>query len=154
MNHSTCRIVATAALALAGMSAWATGPGKGPATSTDAGHPSKSRWTAELVEERNEATKLVIHDRVHNRRYRLSDFEGAPVERVHWLSPAYLEVDFPDHVALLHVRAASHADEPTFHLVMTEFNTAGAGRIDYYSPPLVAHNHKLAVRQAKAEENP
>ncbi len=141
MMHRRYPILAAATLAFAAVDATAAGtaPNRAMTPAGDSSQAATGRWSAELVDS-GQNTALVIHDRVHGQRYRLADFEGTPVERVHWLGPAYLEVDYPDHAALLHVRAETRADEPTFHLVTTEYNVAGAGRIDYYSPPLVAFN--------------
>ncbi len=145
--HFTYRFLA-AALAFAVVDAVASGaaPERATTGTGDVRPAETGRWAAELVGS-GHGTALVIHDRVQGQRYRLADFEGTAVERVHWLGPAYLEVDYPDHAALLHVRAGSPAEAPTFHLVTTEFNVAGAGRVDYYSPPLVALNDSPRARK-------
>jgi hypothetical protein len=147
MMHLTYRFLA-AALAFAAVDAVASGaaPERTTAAAGNVRPAETGRWTAELVDS-GHSTALVIHDRVQGQRYRLADFEGTPVERVHWLGPAYLEVDYPDHAALLHIRAGSPTDTPTFHLVTTEFNVAGADRVDYYSPPLVALNDNPLTRK-------
>lgn len=140
MNHQQ-RSLATIALCVVGATAWG---GNVPSVQSHAPDRvpmtvAEGRWAAELAVSGTVAT-LVIHDRALDRRYRLTAFEGTPVEGLHWLSPGYLEVDFPGHAALLHVRTESGTTGPTFHLVRSEFNVTGAGRVDYYSPPLVAHN--------------
>lgn len=95
------------------------------------------RWAA-VVDRRGVATGLVISDQHTGRSWRLADFEAIGVVHAHWIGPNSLEVDFAEHAVVLQVRAPENGGEPTFHLVTTEFNVQGVGRVDYFSPPLAA----------------
>jgi len=112
---------------------------------------SGGRW-ASVVEEHGTDTGLRVFDLRTGTGYRLVDFEGVGVTRAHWIGPDRLEVDFSDHARILQVRIPEGDTLPTFQLVTSRFDVPGAGRVDYYSPPLLAWNEGLLTRRPSQDE--
>ncbi len=139
----TCCFLAAAALLLAAGTALATDRREQDTQGSNVTEPppravrSGGRWAA-AVDRRGDTTGLLITDLQTGQTWRLADFEAIGVLGAHWLGADSLEVDFAETTALLRVLAPREGGQPTFHLVTTEFNVQGAGRVDYFSPPLAA----------------
>lgn len=142
--RSTIRVLAAVACAFAASQALAMErqvqghQGSDATEPTPRAVPSGGRWAA-AVDHRDESTGLLITDLVSGQTWRLADFEAIGVRNAHWLGPDSLEVDFENTELLLLVRAPVGDAPPSFHLVTTEFNVQGVGRVDYFSPPLAVH---------------